>query len=285
MNELTSKHQAATGDDADVKTVTAVERAFSILGAFGDDDVFLSLTGISERTGLYKSTILRLAHTLERLGYLGRRADGVYHIGPAPLRLGRLFQAGVKSEDVLLPAMRKLVADTGESASFYIRFGDKRLCLYRVDSAQLLRDHFRVGEVLPLRGSGGQILVAFSRPYAPRHSALRQRLVAVSSGSLARDMAGLGAPVFDAANELVGALGISGAATRFGEDSILRFEYLVLEAARRATAALGGDTARFDERLARSQSPVRARAARIRQRPLNAPAQAGSNGKTTRHAK
>ncbi|MCC6474227.1 MAG: IclR family transcriptional regulator [Burkholderiales bacterium] len=258
-------------EQADIKTVAAVERAFSLLEAFGDKDVFLSLGELAQRTGLYKSTILRLAQTLERLGYLARRADGDYYIGPAPLRLGRLFQAGLMLTDALLPVMRKLVEDTGESASFYIRHGDTRLCLYRIDSPQPLRDHFRAGDVLPLdRGSGGVILAAFSRPHPPRYAAVRERLVATSSGALARDMAGVGAPVFDAAHELVGALGVSGPVTRFDARAVERFERIVLEAARSASAALGGDARRFDAALARSSR--RAGGARTRLRPRMRPA-------------
>ena len=45
--------------------VEAVERALSILEAFGERADRLSLAQIAEETGLYKSTILRLAASVE----------------------------------------------------------------------------------------------------------------------------------------------------------------------------------------------------------------------------
>lgn len=42
------------------------------------------------------------------------------------------------------------------SASFHVRQGNQRLCLFRVDSPQPIRDHIRAGDLLPLdRGVGG----------------------------------------------------------------------------------------------------------------------------------
>ncbi len=44
--------------------VAAVERAFAILHAFKAGDMSLSLHDLAKRTGMYKSTILRLMATL-----------------------------------------------------------------------------------------------------------------------------------------------------------------------------------------------------------------------------
>lgn len=227
--------------------VAAVDRALSLLDAFRDGDAHLTLAALSDRSGLYKSTILRLAQTLERHGWLARRGDGAYHVGPAPLRLARLYQNAVKPEDVILPALRKLVEQTEESAGFHIRFGDKRLCLYRVDSPQVLRDHFRPDDALPLeRGAGGHVILAFTDPKDRAHMTVRERLLAVSSGTLTRDMSGVAAPVFDANDAFLGAISLSGPMTRFGAKVLPRFEVLVGGAARELTAALGGNAARFD---------------------------------------
>lgn len=239
------------GDAAAPGGVAAVERALSLLDAFREGDAQLTLAELADRTGLYKSTILRLAQTLETRGWLARRSDGAYHVGPAALRLARLYQNAVKPEDVILPALRKLVEQTEESAGFHIRFGDKRLCLYRVDSPQVLRDHFRPGDALPLeRGAGGHVILAFTDPKDKTHATVRERLLAVSSGTLTRDMSGVAAPVFDANDAFLGAISLSGPMTRFGAKVLPRFESLVRATARELTAALGGNVARFDVKAA-----------------------------------
>ncbi|MGO2393107.1 MAG: helix-turn-helix domain-containing protein, partial [Halomonas sp.] len=72
--------------------VEAVERALTILEAFTDQERSLSLVTLAERTGLYKSTILRLIGSLERFGYIVREGDGTYALGPSLWRLGNLFR-------------------------------------------------------------------------------------------------------------------------------------------------------------------------------------------------
>jgi len=78
--------QAQTG-------VAAVDRAFLILSAFREDDPALSLAVLARRTGLYKSTILRLMQSLMRAGFVTRLPDGNYVVGGEPARLARLQTA------------------------------------------------------------------------------------------------------------------------------------------------------------------------------------------------
>ena len=59
----------------------------------------------------------------------------------------------------------KLAAHTGETAAFYARRGEQRLCLFCANSPHLLRMHLRVGGALPLEDPAiAQVL----RAYAPR---------------------------------------------------------------------------------------------------------------------
>ena len=58
--------------------VAAVDRALSLLGCFDAEHDRLTLKQLAERTGLYKSTILRLAGSLEASGYLNRLDDGSF---------------------------------------------------------------------------------------------------------------------------------------------------------------------------------------------------------------
>lgn len=234
-----------------IKPVAAVERAFLILEAFRSGRLFLSLAELSEKTKLYKSTILRLLQTLERLGYVIRNANGEYHVGPTIFQLGGFYQAAMKPEDVVVPVLRALVAETNESAGFHIRFGNQRLCLYRVDSPHPLRDHFKPGDALPLeRGAGGKILTAFTKPYKPQYMTLHEKLVVSASGEIASDMSGVASPSFDSSGDLAGAVTLSGPSTRFNRKSLPHFEECLLQAARKITEALGGDPRPFAKALA-----------------------------------
>lgn len=223
--------------------VAVLDRAFSILGAFMPSDSALSLAELAARTGLYKSTILRIAQSLMHHRFLQRLEDGRYRIGPAPLMLGALYQRNMKLGDVVLPLMRELAAACGESVSFYVRDGDMRICLHRVDSRHAVRDHVNEGDVLPLQqGSGGRVLGAFSGLSGEPYDRIRAHCCAWSFGERDPDTAGISAPVFGKDQRLMGALTVAGPRSRIDQAFIDAMRAPLLDVAIRATMALGGDT-------------------------------------------
>jgi DNA-binding IclR family transcriptional regulator len=89
--------------------VAAVERALSILDAFCETDDRLTLAELAKRTGLYKSTLLRLEKSLEKHGYVLRSEDGTFRLGSKPLYLGSLYQRHFRTSDVVMPVLRQVV--------------------------------------------------------------------------------------------------------------------------------------------------------------------------------
>ncbi|MGN6828426.1 IclR family transcriptional regulator [Paucibacter sp. M5-1] len=190
--------------------VGAVDKALSLLSAFRAGDRALSLAELAQRTRLYKSTALRLLASLEHGRLLQRQSDGAYALGPELARLQSLRAASFSLEAEVMPVLRALVARTRESAALHVRQGEQRLCLYRVDSPQPLRDHLSAGDLLPLdRGAGGRVLLAFSGARGKRYEEIRQAGVAEISGDRVEGLSGVAAPVFGAQAELVGALTLS----------------------------------------------------------------------------
>jgi DNA-binding IclR family transcriptional regulator len=221
--------------------VAAVERALAILDAYTEHDRTLTLAELARRTGFYKSTLLRLAASLEKRGYLARLENRSWRLGPAASRLGAVYQVGYELGDVVEPVLQRLAAETGETASFNVRDGDVRVCLYRVESTQRLRDHVRQGEVLPLdRGAGGKVLLAFSGEPGAEFEAIRQRGVYSAFGERDPQLGGISAPVLDSRGRLVGALIISFPLSRLDREAAARFEPVVVGYAAQITAQLGG---------------------------------------------
>lgn len=193
----------------------AVDRALSLLAAFRGGDASLSLAELSARTRLYKSTALRLLASLLHARLVRRTEDGRYALGPEIARLHALYAASFSLESVVMPVLRDLVARTHESAALHVRQGDQRLCLHRVDSPQLLRDHVRAGDLLPLdRGAGGRVLLAFSGARGPVYARIRAEGVAMLDGDRVAGLTGIAAPVFAGDGSLVGALTLSLPSTR-----------------------------------------------------------------------
>lgn len=246
-------------ESKDEKGVATLERALVILSTF-EAGPKQSLADISRRTGLYKSTLLRLLGTLEKFGYVGQQEDGDYHVGPAALHLGSLYQRWVQPAELILPVLRALVQGTGESASFNVREGNLRVCVYRVDSPHKIRDHVRVGDVLPLnRGAAGKVLLAFDQEAgSAQWSELRKDCFCFTQGEIEPDTAAVAAPVLGATGKLEGALAITGPAFRFSEDKVQAMRVPLLTAARDLSYSLGGPQAELDAALHRAGKPTRA---------------------------
>lgn len=230
--------QASVADqDAAPGGAAAVDRALSLLAAFRSGDRTLSLAELAERTQLYKSTVLRLLASLEHARLVQRAGEGGYGLGPEVARLHAVYTASFSLEAALLPLMRALVDKTQESAALHVRQGDQRLCLLRVDSPQLLRDHVRAGDILPLdRGAGGRVLMAFSGAKGMPYSQIRREGVAVRHGDRVPGLTGISAPVWGPGAELVGALTLTLPDQRMRDS----FVGAVRDAAKASTLALGG---------------------------------------------
>ena len=231
--------------DAAPGGVAAVDRALALLNAWQPGDRNIALVELARRCGLYKSTASRLLASLEHAGFVVKGADG-YGLGSALPRLAGLYGAGFSYDAVVVPALRELVEATQESAAFHVRRGDQRVCLFRVDSPQLLRDHIRVGDVLPLdRGAGGRVLRAFEGGTGATgalgasgavYDQIRRDGVVVLSGDRVPELTGISAPVFGADQALLGALTLTLPTARH----LPELRDRVRQAAWRLTAQLGG---------------------------------------------
>lgn len=87
------------GSETEPGFVTALARGLDVLRAFGPEDDLLGNGDLSERTGIPRSTISRLTHTLTSLGYLRYVARfEKYRLGAGILALGyhRVAASGVR---------------------------------------------------------------------------------------------------------------------------------------------------------------------------------------------
>ncbi len=198
--------------------VEAVERALAVLNAFGADRPRMTLGELAAATGFYKSTILRLAASLERFGYLIREDNGVFRLGPTLWRLGSIYRAGFNLGGVIRPELHRLVEATGETASFYIRQSELRVCLFRHNSPHAARHHLDEGAELPLNaGASAHVLIAYTDGKGSKARTVQQRGYCVSLGERDPQVAAVAVPVFDLAGQFRGALAVSGLTGRFRE--------------------------------------------------------------------
>lgn len=231
-----SQNESLADENAAPGGVAAVDRALSLLAAFGDGDDGLSLAQLAERTRLYKSTVLRLLASLEHGGWINRLDDGRYAVGASVARLHTVYAQNFSLDSVVMPVLKALVQATGESAAYHVRQGKDRLCLYRVDSPNPVRDHARAGDLLPLgKGAGGRVLVAFDpelgdwiKKERAHYARVRADGYEALVGDRHSEIAGISAPVFRRDGDLAAALTLTMPVHRYDE----RYVKNVLAAAR-----------------------------------------------------
>ena len=218
--------------------VIAVTRALRLLESFAVGESQLSLAEISRRCQLHKTTVLRLARTLAQSGYLVQREDGDWRLGPAAGWLGARYQAGFDVQNVLEPVLRELTLATGESAAFYVREGDMRTCLVRVEGPQALRHHARMGEGLPLdKGSPGRVILAFSGEEPRRRPHRWPR------GEREGGLPTVPAPVSGRHWRLLGCVCISGPQSRLPQEKLEALAQTIIRTANQLSYALAGKAA------------------------------------------
>jgi len=228
--------------------VGVLDRSMALLDLLADGP--RPLRALAEASGLPRPTAHRLLVALESHGLVGRAADGAFRLGP---RLAELaLRAGHELEIATLAAgvLARLHDETGESVQLYVRSGDRRLCAAARDAGAGLRDSVPVGALLPLdAGSGGKVLLAWSDdadrfPAVPAAelAAVRRRGWAASVAEREPGVASVSAAVLrDGA--LLGAVCVSGPASRLGSSPGRRLAPLVTEAAAELAALAGAAAA------------------------------------------
>src|SRR5512139_1982273 len=144
--------------------VPAVENAISILETLGTAQP-MSLTELSKKLVLWKSSVYRLLVTLALRGYVEKDP----HTDCYRLTY-RLFAVGSRAaeqsglRDVAQPIMLRLGSRTGETVNLGVLDGFRTVSIYLVESAYPLRIHMRIGGVPAHATSTGKILLASLLP-------------------------------------------------------------------------------------------------------------------------
>ncbi|MDV9033363.1 helix-turn-helix domain-containing protein [Pseudomonas sp. RAC1] len=217
-----------------VNGVASADRVLTVLTAFQIGDTALSLVQLVERTGLIKSTIMRLMVSLETHGFITRMADGRYQLASEVMRLNAVYQEALDLERHVMPRLHHLAEQSGETASFYVRHGAYRMCQYRVNSSHRLRLNLQPGDMRPMdEAAGAQAL------RAPYDIGIALQKPFFSRGATDPHAASMALPIYGAQGESMGALVISGPASRLTEECAESLKQMFFETARDLMRSLG----------------------------------------------
>ena len=243
--------------------VNAVYKAFAILEMLGEGAA--SLTDISRRIGMPKSSASRFLASLVDLGAAAKTDNGDFVLTAKLFSLGAQGLKALELAPTALPFMRKLCAKTSETVHLAVQSERSVVYLQKVDSPHSLRMHSHVGYQAPLyRTALGKCLLAWldedrreallrtlefvrAMPNTLADAdALRAHLALVRGQGYACDneeneesVICFGAPVFNWASQVIAAISVSMPTFRFqkyDKDILLRD---LKEAAQGISAAYG----------------------------------------------
>src|SRR5580693_2867425 len=249
QDEAGSKRRAVAGDGdggagAPGRTtgVGVLDRSVALLDLLADGP--RTLRWLSGASGLPRPTAYRLLVALEAHRLVARDSSGAFGLGPRLTELAVRAGPAVDLAALAGPLLSRLHEATGESVQLYVRSGDRRLCIAARDAGTGLRDSVPVGALLPLdAGSGGKVLMAWSEdgerfPAVPAAelAAVRRRGWAASVAEREAGVASVSAPVLRD-GRLLGAVCISGPASRLGQAACRRLAPAVAAAAAELAAA------------------------------------------------
>ncbi|MGN7984878.1 IclR family transcriptional regulator [Burkholderia sp. 22313] len=193
--------------------VVAVEKALSLLDCFKPGAESQSLAMLSQASGMHKTTVYRLMNSLERMGYVVRSQAGNYSLGHRVLYLGKLFEQSFHLSSVVEPALHALAALTKESASYYVLDNGQRLCLFRAEPSEGLRETRVAGTTLPLDDTAISQVIRYWGLGELIHDA-PPALPLFTAGARDVHTAAFAIPIFGAGDKFMAALTLSGAASR-----------------------------------------------------------------------
>jgi DNA-binding IclR family transcriptional regulator len=198
--------------------VIALERGLRLLMALRKDQG-QKLSDLARATNLDKATASRLLRSLVRYSFAVKDASDRFRLGPATAVLESTGSMTQGIAAVVQPAVERLAQETGETASFFVRHGDMRLCVAVASGQHAVGHALKVGDMLPTeRGAGGRVLRQFAQGRPPGES----DFVQTSLGERDPELAAVASPVFDGRGQLLGALSLSGTSTRYSSVAYLQ---------------------------------------------------------------
>ena len=228
--------------------VPGLARGLRLLELFDRTRPEWTLAELTAATGLPRSTTYRLVVTLEQLGYLDRtRPHKTYRLGARVLHLGFEFLDSQELVEIAHAPLQRLSVRTGGSTHLAILDGTDAVYLLRVAGPNRLVSNVRAGTRLPahatvmgralLSGHSAEALRArfAGAPLAPatRETAttiealeaqvgdVRTLGYAISVAGFEAGIASVGAPVRNAAGDVVAAINFTGPDSQFGRERLM----------------------------------------------------------------
>ncbi|EBA05578.1 IclR family transcriptional regulator [Sagittula stellata] len=244
----------------------SLDRALMLLSAVARRQS-ATLSDLARETDIPTATTHRILSTLQAQRYVAFDEERQeWRVGIEAYRTGLSFLARTSVAEVGRPVMRRLMADTGETANLAVPDGAEVVFIGQVETPNPIRAFFPPGTRTSMHASGtGKAILAALRPdrlarvmgrivfdaYTPgtlaSEAALRADLSETARRGWSLDleerhpgMSCIGAAIRDEQGDPCAGISVSGPTARFSPDRVPGLGRAVREAAREITELSGG---------------------------------------------
>lgn len=219
----------------------SAEKTLDILDLFSLETRELSVARIAELLDQPQSSVYRHLRTLKEKGYIVESNTGTYRLGYRFLALAKIVRADNTLSTIVLPVMRHLTKETGETSILTIVSELNVVCLETIASPQPIKVSAEQGQLLPLHaGASSKPFLAFMPEKTVDELAkrgdlrqftehtitdvqllkaelaqIRKQGYAVSDSEVDEGVYAIGAPIRDSEDRIAGVLSIAGPRERF----------------------------------------------------------------------
>jgi DNA-binding IclR family transcriptional regulator len=142
--------------------VQALDRAFAVLDLLGESETPMGLAQVASSLQLHKSTAHRFLMVLERHRMVERTGSGKFRLGLRLFDFGNRAIEQYDLRDRAQPHLRRLVAETEETAHLCILEQTRVIYIDKIEPARSVRMITRIGSSNPVHcTSVGKAILAF----------------------------------------------------------------------------------------------------------------------------
>lgn len=221
-------------------------RGLSVITAFGPSSPRMTLSEVAARTGLTRAGARRVLLTLEHLGYVTVE-DRRFALTPRILDLGYAYLSATPLWNLALPYMEAVAEATRESCSVSVLDGGEVVYILRLSTHKVMSVNLAVGSRLPawVTSMGRVLLSGLDEPaldkvldagereaYTPHTVTDRGELKRIIAQvrvqgyacvvqELELGLQSVAVPVVDRSGRIIGAMNVSGHASRYTPEQMM----------------------------------------------------------------
>lgn len=243
----------------------SIVKAITILNCFSYEKPRLRLKDISGITGINQPTAYRLLNTLKECSLIEQH-EGNYSLGRGFLKYEGIVLNSMEIRRICLPYLEELSNNLKINVNLAVLDDNEVIYVARAETPYCAYGYFHIGMRRPINCTAlGKILTckspevvsaAFKRgvrrytlntivdegKYLEEIEKVRLQGYAVDFEEWSNGINCIAAPIYDATNEIVGGISISGPTSTYSREKILEYVPILFEYSNKISARMGSTT-------------------------------------------